>query len=132
MLRTAYSAWNAALNILLYPSAWLHEMTHYLVLRPYITDANHDYDPTASTAALTVNVDSIPRWRYIIGALAPTLLGLLCAVTAALVSVSGLAKPRGSLVGWLILGTYWFLYTVPSLADLTAAVDAAGDGGKNV
>lgn len=129
MFRTAYSAWNAALNILLYPSAWLHEQTHYLVLRPYITDVSHDYDATASTAALTVNVDTIPRWRYILGALAPTLIGLLCAISAALVSVSGLAPVRGNLVGWLILGTYWFLYTIPSVADLTAAVDAAADGG---
>lgn len=122
-------AWSAALNILLYPSTWLHEQTHYVVLRPYVQDASHDYSATASTAALTVAVEEIPRWRYVLGALAPTLLGLLCGVTAALVSVSGLAPATGGLVGWLILGTYWFLYTVPSLADVTAAVDAASGGG---
>lgn len=126
---TPIRAWDAALNILLYPSTWLHEQTHYLVLRPYVADASHDYSATSSAAALTVEVEEIPRWRYVLGALAPTLLGLLCGVTAALVSVSGLAPARGSLVGWLILGTYWFLYTIPSLADVTAAVDAAAAGG---
>jgi hypothetical protein len=130
---TPVRAWNTALNILLYPSAWLHEQTHYLVLQPYVKDASHEYSATDSSATLTVAVGEIPRWRYVLGALAPTLLGLLCGVTAALVSVSGLAPARGSLVGWLILGTYWFLYTVPSVADLTAAVDAVstarGEGG---
>lgn len=125
MIARALNVWNAALNILLYPSTWLHEQTHYLVLRPYITDAQRDYEPTQSDAALTVNVEDIPRWRYCLGAIAPTLLGLLCGVSAALVAVSGLAASRGPLVAWLVLGTYWFLYTVPSLSDVAAAVDAA-------
>lgn len=128
---TPVRAWNAALNILLYPSTWLHERTHYVVLRPYVQNASHDYSAIESSATLTVAVEEIPRWRYVLGALAPTLLGLLCGVAAALVSVSvsGLAPDRGGLVGWLILGTYWFLYTIPSLADVTVAVDAASGGG---
>lgn len=131
MYTRALSAWNAALNILLYPSAWLHEQTHYLVLRPYVTSAERDYAATQTGAALEVDLEDIPRWRYLVGALAPTLLGLLCGVSAALVAVSGLAPSRGPLVGWLVVGTYWFLYTVPSAADVTAAVAAAtneGDG----
>jgi hypothetical protein len=124
-------AWNAALNILLYPSAWLHEQTHYLVLRPYVTDSQREYEATQSSAALLVDLEDIPRWRYVLGALAPTLLGVLCGVSAALVAVSGLAPSKGPLVGWLVVGTYWFLYTVPSAADVTAAVDAAtNEGGR--
>jgi hypothetical protein len=130
MLRTALSAWNAALNVLIYPSTWLHEQTHYVVLRPYVTDATGDYHPTQSTASLSVDIEDIPRWRYFLGTIAPTLLGLLCAMCAALVSASGLASARGGLVGWLVAGTYWFLYTLPSLADLTAAADAAQNGGS--
>jgi hypothetical protein len=129
MLQQSLSAWDSALNILLYPSTWLHEQTHYVVLQPYIKDADHEYSPTESSATLTVDVSKIPRWRYALGALAPTLLGLLCGLCAALVSVSGLAPASGGLVGWLILGTYWFLYTVPSMADLTAAADAASGAG---
>jgi hypothetical protein len=131
MYRKALSAWNAALNVLIYPSTWLHEQTHYLVLRPYVTDASSDYHPTQSSATLSVDIEEIPRWRYLVGAVAPTILGLLCAVCAALVSASGLAPARGSLVGWLIAGTYWFLFTLPSLADLTAAADAVqNEGGQ--
>lgn len=130
MFKQSARAWDAALNILLFPSTYLHERTHYLVLRPYVTDASHDYSATASSAALEVNVEDCPRWRYVLGAVAPTVLGVLCAVAAALVSVSGLAPARGSLVGWLVVGTYWFLYTLPSVADVTAAVSAAASGGE--
>lgn len=131
MTAAALRAWNAALNILLYPSAWLHEQTHYVVLRPYVSGLQRDHEPTQSTAALTVNVTEIPRWRYALGALAPTLLGLLCGVAAALVSVADLAPSRGPTVGWLVVGTYWFLYTKPSLADITVAVNAATNTGDN-
>lgn len=119
-------AWNVLLNIALYPSTWLHERTHYAVLRPYVTDARHDYTATQSEASITLAVSNVPRWRYVLGALAPTLVGLLLATTAVLVSFTmpELAS-RGELLHWLLMGAYWFAYTIPSVADIQGAAQAA-------
>jgi len=128
MLNQSLSAWNTALNVLLYPSTWLHEQTHYVVLAPYAESVTRNYSADShEQAGLEVTVEeSCPRWRFVLGALAPTIIGVLCALAAALVSVSGLAPAQGSLVGWLVAGTYWFLYTLPSGADIGAAASAAG------
>lgn len=120
------SAWNTVLNVAVYPSTWLHEQTHYLVLRPYVTTASHDYAPARDGGSLRVETTDCPRWRSVLGALAPTVVGLACAVLAACLVALGVVAATADLVNTLVVAAYWFMYTVPSRADLVAAVGAAG------
>lgn len=118
------AAWNRVLNILLYPSAWLHEQTHYLALRPYAQATRRDHAPTQAAAALEVDVAAVPRWRYAFGAVAPTVVGVACALLAAVLVELGVVAASEPVVGWLVAGTYWFLYTLPSKQDVTEAAAA--------
>lgn len=125
----ALRAWSVLLNVLLYPSTWAHEQTHYLVYRRHTSTVERDYEPTQEDASIRLKgLRGMPRWQYVLGALAPTLVGLLCALVAVTVSFTTLypapAAVQRDLVEWLVVGGYWFTYTIPSTADIETAISA--------
>lgn len=125
------SAWSTVLDVVLYPSTWLHEQTHYLVFRPYATTSTHDYAATQEAASVFVEVEGMPAWRYVLGALAPTLAGLIFAMLAVVASFTmPLGPARADAVQWLVIGAYWFTYTIPSMADIQTAAEGIVEGSR--
>lgn len=117
-----WGVFSMVLNVLLYPATVAHELTHVLVLAPWTTRRDVDMAPTQGTARLRVETQDVPVWVGRVGALAPTLFGLVAGLLSVLFALGVLESVARDPAVACAVAAYWFSYTCPSLADVTEAV----------
>lgn len=111
------------LGLITLPHAILHEVTHAVALWPWTEDWAWDIDTT--TAKWYVDLDDdIPRWAWVFGHLAPTIVGFgLAAAITIWWALSGGDLPA-DVVGWAKLSIAlisWLVYVSPLGDDLKGA-----------
>lgn len=101
------------------PAKIAHEMTHLLFLAPWLKRWAIRIDHDVTTAVVDLDED-IPRWAFVLGHLAPFVVGSVLAIVAiGWAIVTGLPAPETA-TDWVWLAIallLWATYSWPSAED---------------
>jgi hypothetical protein len=101
------------------PAKLAHELTHLLFLSPWLEEWAIQIDHEVTSAIVNLDED-IPRWAFVLGHLAPFVVGSVLAVGAlAWALVAGIPAPEtASDWAWLAIALLvWATYSWPSAED---------------
>lgn len=101
------------------PAKLAHELTHLLFMAPWLEEWAIQIDHEVTSAIVDLD-DDIPRWAFVLGHLAPFVVGSVLAVGAvAWAAVAGVPAPETATDwAWLAVALLlWGTYTWPSQED---------------
>lgn len=114
------------------PVRVVHELTHIVAATPWLDDWRLVIGPTDSPDELGVDVafaDDAPAWGIALAYVAPLICGLVGLIGVGIgILIDGIPLPQTTyeLALWSAAGLGWYLYSIPSSADIHGAISALG------